>query len=122
MPGESPARTSSQPWDGLDSAFVRSAAAERLRVLGHHERLHIVEALSGGAKNVSAIAAETELSHATVSRHLRVMYEAQVVDCSRRGNFVLYVLADREVARLAAVAYRGASEHARRLRSIVPPG
>ncbi len=30
---------------------------------------HIVEALSGGAKNVSALAAETELSHATVSRH-----------------------------------------------------
>lgn len=101
--------------------FVRSAAAERLKALGHPDRLRIVEALAGSPKNVSEIAVAVGIPNTTVSRHLRVLHDAQVVECSRRGNFVLYVLADREVARLAAVAYSGAGKQARRLIAFVPP-
>jgi len=108
-------------WSGLAPEFVRSAAADRLKALGHHDRLRIVEALAGGPKNVSELAAATGMPNAAVSRHLRVLHDAQAVDCSRRGNFVLYVLADREVARMAAVAYRGAGKQARRLMAFVPP-
>lgn len=72
--------------------------------------MRFVEALVSGGKNVSEIAAAVGMGAVTVSRHLRVLHDAQVVDCSRRGNFVLYVLADREVARLAAVAYSGAGQ------------
>lgn len=94
--------------------FVRGAAADRLKALGHPERLRIVEALAGSSMNVTELAACVGLPHPTVSRHLRVLADAEVVRCSRRGNFVLYVLADRDVARLALVAYRGAGAQARR--------
>ena len=117
--GSAPGR--SVPWSGLAPEFVRSVAADRLKALGHHDRLRIVEALAGGGKNVSEIAAALGMATATVSRHLRVLHDAQVVECSRRGNFVLYVLADREVARLAAVAYSGAGKHARRLMALTQP-
>jgi DNA-binding transcriptional ArsR family regulator len=112
--GSEPSR-SVPAWSGLAPEFVRSVAADRLKALGHHDRLRIVEALAGGGKNVGEIAAAVGLATATVSRHLRVLHDAHVVECSRRGNFVLYVLADREVARLAAVAYSSAGKHARRL-------
>jgi DNA-binding transcriptional ArsR family regulator len=88
---------------------------------GSPDQLRIVVALAGGGKNLSEIAAATGMATATVSRHLRVLHDAQVVECSRRGNFVLYVLADREVARLAAVAYSGAGKHARRLMALTQP-
>lgn len=112
---------SRSPWNGLAPEFVRSVAADRLKALGHHDRLRIVEALAGGGKNVGELAAALGMPSATVSRHLRVLHDAQVVLCSRRGNFVLYVLADRDVARLAAVAYSGAGKQARRLMAFTPP-
>lgn len=108
-------------WGGLAPGFVRSAAADRLRALGHHDRLRIVEALAVGPKNVSEVAAAVGMPAGTVSRHLRVLHDAQVVECSRRGNFALYVLADRDVARLAAIAYRGAGTQARRLLAVASP-
>lgn len=106
---------SADGWSGLAPEFVRTAAADRLKALGHHDRLRIVEALASGGKNVGEIAAAVGMPSASVSRHLRILHEARVVECSRRGNLVLYVLADREVARLAAVAYRGAGVQTRRL-------
>jgi DNA-binding transcriptional ArsR family regulator len=114
-------RGAKDPWSGLAPEFVRSAAADRLKALGHHDRLRIVEALARAPMNVSEVAAAVRLPNATVSRHLRVLHNAQVVRCSRRGNFVLYVLADREVAQLAVVAYRGAGKQARRELRFEPP-
>jgi DNA-binding transcriptional ArsR family regulator len=101
--------------------FVRRAAADRLKALGHPDRLRIVEALAGASMNVSELAARVRLPTAAVSRHLRVLASAEIVRCSPRGNFVLYVLADRDVARLALVAYRGAGAQARRRLTIRRP-
>ncbi len=67
--GESP-----DAWGGLAPTFVRSAAADRLKALGHHDRLRIVEALAAGPKNVSEIAAAVGMPAGTVSRHLRVLH------------------------------------------------
>lgn len=102
------------PWCGLEPGFVRSVAADRLKALGHPDRLRIVEALSRASMNVTETAAAVEIPNAAVSRHLRVLADAQIVRCSRSGNYVLYVLADRDVVRLALVAYRGAGQQARR--------
>ncbi len=48
------------------------------------------------------------------------MHEAQVVQCSQRGNHVLYAVADQDVLRLTAVAYRGAATQVRRLIALTP--
>jgi DNA-binding transcriptional ArsR family regulator len=94
---------------------VRKTAAERLRVLGHPDRLRIVEVLSRRPTHVGEIAAQLGLPLATVSRHVRALRAVGIVESSQTGNRVLYVLSDREVPRLAAVAYRGAAVQARRL-------
>lgn len=114
-------RRAGTAWGDVAPERVRDGAAGWFRALGHPDRLRIVEVLAGGARNVSEIAAGVGLPGATVSRHLRVLYDARVVECSRSGNFVLYVLADRDVARLAAVAYRGAGTQARRLIAFAAP-
>ncbi len=119
--GAAASNGSNGPWNGLAPEFVRIAAADRLKALGHHDRLRIVEVLASGGKNVGEIAAALGMPSATVSRHLRILHDAQVVLCSRRGNYVLYVLADRDVARLAAIAYSGAGKQARRLMTLAPP-
>lgn len=54
------------------------------------------------------------------SRQLRALRDARVVERSQRGNHVLYALADRDVPRLAAVAYRGAATQVRRVIALAP--
>lgn len=100
--------------------FLRHAAAHRLRALAHPDRLRIVDVLSSGPAHVGEVAAHLGLSIGAVSRHLRVLNAARVVDRSQRGNYVLYVLADRDVQRLAAVAYRGAATQVRRVIALAP--
>jgi DNA-binding transcriptional ArsR family regulator len=100
--------------------FVREEAAQRLRALAHPDRLRIVEVLSAGPAHVTEIAARLGMPIGTVSRHLRVLDTAHVVNRSQRGNHVLYVLADRDVQRLAAVAYRGAATQVRRVIALAP--
>ncbi len=116
------ARPGFSTWNGLPPQVVRDAAADRLKALSHPDRLRIVEALAAGPKTVSEIGATVGRSMNAVSRHLRVLRDARVVQCSKRGNSVLYVLADRDVARLAAIAYRGAGGQVRRVAALAEPG
>jgi ArsR family transcriptional regulator len=108
------------PWDGLSPVYVRSTAAQRLKALGHPDRLRIVEVLTQHPTTVGEIAARARLSLHKASRHMSVLHAAGIVQRSHRGNHVLYALADREVPRLAAVAYRGAAVQARRLIAAAP--
>jgi ArsR family transcriptional regulator len=110
-----------EAWWGLSPGFVREAAADRLKALAHPDRLRVVEALAGGPKSVSQIGAAIGRPMNVVSRNLRVLRDAKVVQCSKRGNSVLYVLSDRDVARLAGVAYRGASSQVRKVMALAPP-
>lgn len=127
-PGQRRQSTAGRPgrapvsWEGLSPGFVRESAAHRLRVLGHPERLRIVEVLARGPAHVGDVAARLGVPVARVSRHLRAMHEARVVLSSQRGNHVLYALADQDVSRLAAVAYRGASLQVRRVIALAPNG
>lgn len=111
---------SASPWDGLSPFYVRSTAAQRLKALGHPDRLRIVEVLTQHPTTVGEIAARAGLSLRTASRHMGILYAAGIAERSHHGNHVLYALADREVPRLAAVAYRGAAVQARRLIAAAP--
>jgi DNA-binding transcriptional ArsR family regulator len=116
-------RVKSEPtelWAELSPQFVRAAAAQRLRALAHSDRLRIVEVLSAQPAYVGEVAARLGMSVGCASRHLRALHAARLVDCSHRGNHVLYVLADRDVPRLAAVAYRGAATQVRRVIALAP--
>lgn len=64
------------------------------RAMANPHRLEIIELLAQGDYSVEQIAMQTDLSIANASQHLQVLKGAQLVDVSRRGNFVYYRLAN----------------------------
>jgi ArsR family transcriptional regulator len=73
----------------------RTAArlAAMLRVLADPARLRILSLIQSQPAREACVCHLTEalgLSQPTVSHHLRVLYEAHLVDRERRGNWVYY--------------------------------
>jgi ArsR family transcriptional regulator len=73
-------------------AFIR--AARILKVLGHPERLKIVNMLEREVMTASAIQDGLQLPQSTVSGHLALMRNHGIVTTHRRGRNVLYKLTD----------------------------
>lgn len=110
---------------GLDCAIVyplpppRSArtTADRMRTLGmlvalgERSRLRIVELLALRELSTRELAGFLRMSEPVVSRHLRVLHEAGVVERRRQSYFVLYGLRREALAELhdALDAVAGAS-------------
>lgn len=64
-----------------------------LKALAHPIRLRLVSRIAGhpgGEASVCTIAAGIDVSGPTVSHHLRLLRDAGVLDCQRRGNRVFY--------------------------------
>lgn len=68
------------------------AAARRFKALGDPTRLGLLTAIAArsGGGSVAEIAAGLELSQPTISHHLKVLRDAGLVDCARRGTRVHY--------------------------------
>src|SRR5262245_45428903 len=64
------------------------------KALASPKRLEILELLSQAERSVEELAAETGMSVANTSQHLRAMDSAQLVETTRNGRFVIYRLAD----------------------------
>lgn len=78
--------------DSLYGQFARIGKA-----LSSPHRLELLELLAQGGRTVESLAAETELSVANASQHLRILYAAGLVETTRRGLFIEYRLADERV-------------------------
>lgn len=76
----------------LDLQVIRHAAAV-LRVIGHPERLRIVEALEGSSKPVKELMKELGLSQVVVSKHLGLLKGRGIVKCRADANRRLYSIA-----------------------------
>ncbi|HWP37587.1 MAG TPA: metalloregulator ArsR/SmtB family transcription factor [Gemmatimonadales bacterium] len=72
-------------------------AAEIIKLLGHAERLKIVEVLEGGEATVSEIQEQVGLPQAIVSQHLAKLRGASVVAARRDGVRVYYQLTEPKV-------------------------
>ena len=68
-----------------------------LDALGDPNRRAIVEILSGGARSVQQIADELPISRPAVSRHLRMLKGAGLVDDQADGTRRIYHLRDEGV-------------------------
>jgi DNA-binding transcriptional ArsR family regulator len=79
------------------SPAVLRRAADIIRMLGHPERLKIVEVLEGGEATVSEIQERVELPQAIVSQHLAKMRGAAIVAARRDGVYVYYRLTEPKV-------------------------
>jgi ArsR family transcriptional regulator len=76
---------------------VLRRAAEIIKLLGHPERLKIVEVLEGGEATVSQIQEKVGLPQAIVSQHLAKLRGADVVEARREGVRVYYHLTEAKV-------------------------
>lgn len=79
------------------SPEVLRRAAEIIKLLGHPERLKIVEVLESGEAAVSEIQDQLGLAQAIVSQHLAKLRGANVVAARRDGVRVYYQLTEAKV-------------------------
>jgi DNA-binding transcriptional ArsR family regulator len=81
---------------GIDPALL-TRAADTIRVLGHPDRLKIVEVLEVKDASVSEIQEKVGLSQPIVSQHLARLRAHGIVDSTREGQHVIYSLVEPKV-------------------------
>jgi ArsR family transcriptional regulator len=79
------------------SPAILQRAAEIIKLLGHPERLKIVEVLEDGEATVSEIQDAVGLPQAIVSQHLAKMRGAGIVSARRDGVHVYYRIEEPKV-------------------------
>ncbi|MBF0238246.1 MAG: winged helix-turn-helix transcriptional regulator [SAR324 cluster bacterium] len=75
-------------------------AARGLKVIAHPARLKILCVLSKGEYSVQALEKYTGLAQATLSQHLSVLKDRDVVNSRRDGNFSLYSIGNPQFIEL----------------------
>ncbi|MEJ2237739.1 MAG: metalloregulator ArsR/SmtB family transcription factor [Gemmatimonadales bacterium] len=81
---------------GIDPEAL-SRAADTIKLLGHPERLKIVEILESGEATVSQIQEELGMPQAIVSQHLAKMRGCGIVAAERDGVHVYYSVLEPKV-------------------------
>ncbi|HEX9038666.1 MAG TPA: metalloregulator ArsR/SmtB family transcription factor [Ktedonobacterales bacterium] len=85
---------------GIDSAVL----AERLKALADPTRLRMLDLLAAQPQPlcVCDITSQFEQRQPTISHHLRILREARLVDCEKRGVWAHYWATDLGQRSLAA--------------------
>ena len=76
---------------------VLERAANILKLLGHPERLMILEVLESGELTVGDICSACSLEQAICSQHLRRLRQLEVVACRKAGLHVYYRVVEPKV-------------------------
>lgn len=76
---------------------VLARAAEIIKLLGHRERLKILEALEHGELSVTEICELCDLPQAICSQHLRRLRQLKVVSSRKEGLHVSYRVIEPKV-------------------------
>ncbi len=82
------------PKDLTNDIFQADFCAERLKALSDPHRLRIVDVLREGELSVSDISARLNAEVVTISHHLKIMRQADLVEVRREGRFMYYRLHD----------------------------
>lgn len=65
---------------------------ETLSALGDPTRREILKLLLRGGRTAGQIAEKFDVSPPAISRHLKVLREAELIECDREGKFIRYRL------------------------------
>jgi len=68
------------------------------KCLSSPKRLELIDLLANGSKSVDQLAKITGMSVANVSQHLQTMHDARLVRFNKKGNYVIYEIAEPSVA------------------------
>jgi DNA-binding transcriptional ArsR family regulator len=82
------------------SPQVLSRVAEYFKILSETSRLQILCSLKSGSKNVSEIMEVTNLGQANVSKHLKVLTHAGMLERRPKGVSVFYEIVDPTIFEL----------------------
>ena len=74
------------------------------------KRIELLDLLCQGPRTVEALAEQTAISVANASQHLKILRTARLVDAEKKGLYVVYRLADHEVARFIVALRELASD------------
>lgn len=100
--------------------------AARFKVLSDPMRLRILQELQSGENSVTALTEAVESTQPNVSKHLRTLQDAGLVDRRQEGNTVFYSIADPTVFQLCDVVCSSLQEkfeaHASLFAEMVPAG
>lgn len=68
------------------------------KCLSSPKRLELIDLLTQGPKSVDQLAKITGMSIANVSQHLQTLHDSRLVRFNKKGNFVIYEIAELSVA------------------------
>jgi DNA-binding transcriptional ArsR family regulator len=77
--------------------------ATRFKILSEPLRLRILQHLQDGEKSVSELTEAVETSQPNVSKHLKIMQDAGVLQRLQSGNTVYYSIADESIFTLCEI-------------------
>lgn len=80
--------------------------AEKFRMLSDPTRLAILRSLMSGERSVGQVVEETGRGQANVSKHLKMLAEASLVERRKEGLQVFYRITDPLVEQLCALVCR----------------
>ena len=86
--------------------------ARRLKALADVSRLHILQSLCRGERNVTELVEETGLAQANVSKHLRILKDGGFVLARRDRRNVLYRLSGTLSVEICTILCRSMREKA----------
>jgi ArsR family transcriptional regulator len=86
----------------MDKRFHALSNKHRLAIFNFLRREELACADSGTGCNVGDIAQQFDLALSTVSHHLKVLQEADLIKCEQRGQFVCCAINRRTVDELQA--------------------
>ena len=98
----------------INSPMIQQAA-RWLRALGEENRIRLLLRLQEGPANVTTLAADLGLSHASASKHLNVLAAHGIVEARREGPAHVYAIADRSVFEICDIVCAGVRRHHERL-------
>jgi DNA-binding transcriptional ArsR family regulator len=77
--------------------------AVRFKVLGDPLRLRILHTLQDGERSVTELTEAVETSQPNVSKHLKILQDAGILNRRQNGNTVFYSIADESIFMLCEV-------------------
>jgi DNA-binding transcriptional ArsR family regulator len=77
---------------------VARELSDIFKVIGHPDRLRIIEELRSADKDVNTLAGDTHLPASRVSQHLALLRSHRLVDETRDGRHHVYRLTQPEIA------------------------
>ena len=94
------ARTKRGVWPRPMSAAALELVAARFRALGEPLRLRLLQELEAGEQSVSALAEKIGSTQPNVSKHLKVLQDAGLLNRRQQGTSAYYAIADTMVFEL----------------------